>query len=551
MTSCNIHVWNYLKLVEGGTVPMCTEQKQLALMVEKIIQEEDIYFDGKQIEEYLSYEKYFPFKLLTWEKFCFVMHNCCYTSDGFPRFPILFIYVGRGAGKNGYLGFEDFCLLTPTNPVKNYHIYIYAMSEDQAKRSWEDVYNILEENKTKMQRFFSWNKEVIRNKQTNSEFYYKANNPKTADSFRPGKVDHDEAHGYENPQHVTTPTTGLGKVAQPRRTITTTDGKVRGGYLDQELKKMHRILSGEIADGGVLPFICRLDNDDEIHNPDMWEKANPSLRYMPTLKRLMLSEYQDYVENPILYADFATKRMNRPPQAAEGQIVDYKYIEATSQPINEEEIHGKPCVAGVDYMKTNDFLGAGLLYRVNGRDIWISHTWVCRQSADLGRIKAPLDAWEAAGMLTYVDAPEIAPELPAVWLVTEAARRGSSIVKFGIDYYRYTLLKKALLAVNLTAEKGGKIKLIRPQDEMLIVPIITSKFINQLLVWGDSPPMRWMANNSKLITSAAGNITYGKIEPKSRKTDTFKSFVMAEAVSDILDQTVDVKPEMYDVAIFD
>jgi hypothetical protein len=30
-------------------------------------------------------------------------------------------------------------------------------------------------------------------------------------------------------------------------------------------------------------------------------------------------------------------------------------------------------------------------------------------------------------------------------------------------------------------------------------------------------------------------MTYDKIEPKSRKTDTFKAFVAAECVSDILD----------------
>jgi hypothetical protein len=37
------------------------------------------------------------------------------------------------------------------------------------------------------------------------------------------------------------------------------------------------------------------------------------------------------------------------------------------------------------------------------------------------------------------------------------------------------------------------------------------------------------------VVSPAGNITYGKIEPKSRKTDPFKAFVAAQCVSDVLD----------------
>jgi phage terminase large subunit-like protein len=70
---------------------------------------------------------------------------------------------------------------------------------------------------------------------------------------------------------------------------------------------------------------------------------------------------------------------------------------------------------------------------------------------------------------------------------------------------------------------------------MLRIPTITSGFANHKFVWGDSPMMRWCCNNSKISTSSHGNMTYEKIEPKSRKTDTFKAFVAAECVSDILD----------------
>jgi phage terminase large subunit-like protein len=50
--------------------------------------------------------------------------------------------------------------------------------------------------------------------------------------------------------------------------------------------------------------------------------------------------------------------------------------------------------------------------------------------------------------------------------------------------------------------------------------------------------MRWAIQNSKTVVSNSGNITYGKIEPKSRKTDPFKAFVAAEIISDCLDDYV-------------
>ena len=194
----NRYIKQYIDLVRSGKIAVCNEQLKLCDLVESIFRKEDIYVDEQQLEKYLSYQKYFPYKLFEWEQFVFALHNCTYKSDGSLRFPILFIYVGRGAGKNGFLAFEDFCLLTPANGVKDYHIDIFAMSEDQAMQSWNDVYNILEDNKNVMKKHFYWNKEIIRNLKTGSEFRYRTSNAKTKDGGRPGKVDFDEYHAYEN-----------------------------------------------------------------------------------------------------------------------------------------------------------------------------------------------------------------------------------------------------------------------------------------------------------------------------------------------------------------
>jgi hypothetical protein len=60
-----------------------------------------------------------------------------------------------------------------------------------------------------------------------------------------------------------------------------------------------------------------------------------------------------------------------------------------------------------------------------------------------------------------------------------------------------------------------------------------------------------MCNNSKTETSTKGNVTYGKIEPKSRKTDTFKAFVAAECVSDVLDgYQGDLQKDVFDYGVF-
>lgn len=551
MTNCK-EIDDYIELVRSGKIRCCKEQYLLCDFVEKTFLSENLRIDKDQLKKYLSYQKYFSFKLFEWEKFCFALHNCVYTEDGRLRFPLLFIYVGRGAGKNGILGFEDFCLLTKTNGVQNYDIDIFATSEGQARTSWDDVYNVLESNANIMQRHFTWTKELITCTDTGSKFRFRTANAKTKDGGRPGKVDFDEIHAYENYQLIDVATTGTGKKKFPRRTYITTDGDVRGGPLDDMKEKALGILNGEIPDNGQLPYICRLDNEDEVHDKLNWTKANPSLPYLPDLMQEMELEYYDYSLNPAANVSFMTKRMNVPPKTRENEVTSWENILATNQPINEKLISGRPCVAGIDYMKTNDFLGAGLLWRVDGIDYWVSHTWICSQSADLKRIKPPLRQWEAQGHVTFVDAVEIPPELPCLWLENEARKRNASILMVGIDDYRYQLLKNALMDINFSADKDyGNVCRIRPSDEMRRVPLITSGFVNHRFAWGDSPVMRWMCNNSKTETSTKGNVTYGKIEPKSRKTDTFKAFVAAECVSDVLDgYQGDLQKDVFDYGVF-
>ena len=536
-------IQKYIDLVRKAPYRMCEEQYQLCDLIEKIFETEELVVDSEQLDKYLAFQKYFPFDLLDWEVFCFALHNCVYKKNGQLRFPVLLIYVGRGAGKNGYLGFEDFCLLTPVNGIKHYNIDIFAMSEQQAKTSFKDVYNVLEENKSFMKKYFKWTKEVITNIKTGSEFAFNTSNPKTKDGFRPGKVDFDEYHAYENMRLVDVAVTGLGKVPFPRRTIVTTDGDVRDGPLDTMLDKSRRILSGELPDNGMIPFICRIKNKDDIKDPENWPMANPSYSYFDNLQEEMKLEYDDYVIDPLGNASFATKRCNCPGGAIREDVVtDWKNIKATNIIIPEFE-HGTNAVGGLDYASTEDFVSAAILVIQDGIDYVHQHTWICEASKDLPRIKAPLREWERRGLCEFVKGPEISPDLPAQWF--DSMNERFNILKIGIDKYRYTLMSKALAEYGFLADNDGKIKIVRPSDEMQLIPTLTSLFNNNRIAVGDDPLMRWCINNSKRVTSSAGNMTYGKIEPKSRKTDAFKALVAAEICRDELIAMNEINQTMF------
>lgn len=515
----------YIKDIREGEYPACEEQLLLADMIERIISEEELFFDAEKIETAKRYQAYFPYELFPWEWFIFILHNCTFKKDGRPRFKDLFLKVGRGNGKNGYLAFEGFWQISG-NGINQYNVDICALSEDQAKTSFDDIYNILENQEDpkkalKLKKNFYWNKVRIENLKTHSELRYRTNNPKSKDGMRPGSLFFDEVHQYEDRRNIEVFTGGLGKKPHPRRTYATTDGDVRGGVLDKMTEQAVRILEGKEPDDGLLPFICKLDAKEEVRNELAWHKANPSLRYFPDLLEEMRAEYKEYKLDPQVNTAFMTKRMNLPQGRKDIEVTSWENICCANR--ENPDLAGKPCICGIDYAKTTDMVSAVLLF-YDGEYHIKQHSWFCLRSSDRAAIKAPLDEWASRGLLTIVDDVEISPELVGVWINEQ--RRFYQVKKICIDNYRYTLMGKALKDIGYTY-KDKSLYLVRPSDVMRIQPVINSAFATGHISWGDDPMMKWFTNNTKLVPAANNNWTFGKIEPHGRKTDGFMAFVAA------------------------
>lgn len=555
----------YLALIEKPEkdYPVCKEQKMLAKYIRRIFAEETLYINLTQLEKYLSFQKYFSYDLFPWEKFLFTLHNCTYREDGRPRWKEMFALVGRGAGKNGMLSFENFCLLTPANAryevidevlyqvggIEKYHIDLFANSEDQAKMTFNDIYGILNDAPPAVQRKlaknFYWNKEVIRNLQTGSELTFRTSSTKSQDSRRPGKVDFDEYHQYSSYSVVGTAESGLGKKPYPKKTIISTNGDVRDGPLDHLLAQSLDILKGTIPDNGILPFICRLDDKKEVKDQKNWHKANPSLRYFPDLLDEMQGEYAKYVQDNIGNAAFMTKRMNLPLGNLETEVTSWENIKAASRAPKQMPT---AWVAGIDFAMTTDFV-AVVLFGIAGDEwVWKTHTWVCSQCKDLSRIKYPIQDAVERGLITWVEDVEIPAEMPAMWIVNQMESK--QILGVAIDDFRYGLMSKALTAAGFVAGKEGNVKLVKGRDIMQIAPQLVAKFARHEIAFGDNSLMRWYINNTKQQLDTHGNMLFSKIEPKSRKTDGFMAAVAATTLLERLELDEAMKSMPTDIFVF-
>lgn len=535
----NPHIERYLQMIEGGEIAACKEQLALASHVRRCFETEKIFVNEKQLEHYLGLAKYFPFKqLFPWQEFMTALHLCTYREeDGMPRWADAFHMIGRGAGKDGTIAFESVCLTSPYNGIPAYDVDICANNEEQAMRPVFDVIEAFEmpEFEKKIRKFFYWTKESVRCTRTKSMIKGRTNSPKGKDGLRSGVVIFNEIHQYENYANINVFTTGLGKKKHPRRTYFTTNGDVRDGPLDDLLKESEEILFNGQPDNGLLPFICRLDSKDEVYNPKNWEKANPSLPYLPNLQEEIKKEFEMWKRSPGQISAFMTKRMNLPQSDRELVMTDWENIAATNKPL--PDMSGWSCTAGIDYASLSDWAAVNLHFRKGNLRYDINHAWMCLQSKDLERIKAPWQQWAQEGRLTVIDGKEIPPEALTEYI--EKAKLRYNIKRVALDSFRYALMKNALAKIGFSFENKN-IYYVRPSDIMKVQPVIDSCFTNQLFIWGDNPPLRWGANNTKLIRSGKkegcdiGNFFYGKIEAKSRKNDTFMALAASMVIEDDL-----------------
>ena len=539
--SCDLprEVAAYFETVEADRPRACPEQHALAAHIRRCFETEDLHVDTEQLRHYLGLSRYFPYeKLFPWQECLTALWDCTYTASRRPRWKTLFCMVGRGAGKDGYIAFDAMCATSPYNPVSRYNVDICANNEEQAMTPVNDLVSALEmpANQKKLNRFYSHTKELVQGRANLGVIKGRTNNPKGRDGMRSGKVIFNEVHQFENYNNIKVFVTGQGKVAQPRVGIFTSNGEVSDGPLDDYLSRARRILFEGEPDHGFLPFVCCLKDREEVHDPDNWYMANPSLAYLPELFQETADEYQDWLEHPEQNGDFLTKRMGLRAGFQEISVTDYEKVLKTNKPF--PDLHGWTCTAGLDYAELNDWAAIDLHFRRGLERFDINHAWVCLKSKTLPRVKAPWREWAEAGNLTVVDDVSINPDLLAAYLRDAACKY--NVKALAMDHFRWTLVAESMRAIGFDASDKTRVKLVRPSDIMQVEPVIQECFDRELFCWGDVPHLRWAVNNTKRVRSSrklgadTGNFIYAKIEAKSRKTDPFMALVAAMTIEPLL-----------------
>nr|WP_244943840.1 terminase TerL endonuclease subunit [Siminovitchia fortis] len=535
------YIDEYMRMVEQGEIETCQEQKLLMKYVRSVLDRPDVIIHADDIEKSVEVPaKYFPFELFPWQKFLNALMFGVRYDDGRLVWNKILMLLGRGAGKTGFMAYDSFYMLSGHHGVKNYDIDVVATSEEQAERTFLDVHEVLEDEKQteKLKKAFKWTKTKIQHKKTRSVMKFNTSNARTKDGKRNGCSIFDESHEYEDYKNINIYTSSQGKVEDSRAIYTTTDGYVRGGPLDDMKEEALMVLNGEIKDSTFLPFICRLDSDEEVDDPSKWEKANPSYRYNKNLQIKMKQEYQEMQLVPSKRMEFMTKRMNRPQADVRREVATYEDRLATDQPL-PGNVKGIDAIGGVDFADVRDFCSVGLLFKSGGKRYWIQHTFIHHLALKLQDINPEIiNLAKEKGLCTIIyNDKSIDPDRVVNWFLDKA--KTFNIKKISMDTFRAAVLRPKLEVA------GFEVEIVRrgPITHSKLAPLIDDMFINQTVVFHDDPLMRWFVGNVYVDEKGNGNKEYCKIDKEKRKTDGFFAFLHALNLDDLLKEAAPITKE--------
>ncbi len=527
------YVDEYIALYREGKIKFNEERELLIEYLERgVLSRSDLYFHDEMIENCIKFAEKWYFPLQPFQKFliAFVFLFSKKTDRVFYRKHLWM--MGRGAGKNGLITVICHFLISELHGIQEYNISVIANSEEQAKTSVEEAAKNIKRNPTLLKHFKPTATQVLA-KKTDSIFKFRTSNGNTKDGLRDGAVVFDEIHYFETNVDVRVHISGLGKKKNPREFYIGTDGYVRDGFLDKFKDKAMKVLKGEARSNSVFPFICKLNDENEVDEPDNWELANPMLSeprndYAQGLFDTIKEEYEDLADDPSNREEFMTKRMNLPLTDLERSVAKWEEIAETNQPL--PDLEGKECIGCIDFAQIRDFAAVGLVFKHDGKVPFITHSFTRKEFVDkyygysMREVEttqkfAPIKEWESKGLLTVLDEEMINFEHIVNWFVT--MRLKYSITKIIGDNYRMEVLQPMLEAV------GFEVEVIRRPEAIhgLLAPRVEMYFSKRMFVWGDNPLMRWYTNNVLVTVKKDGNKIYGKKEPIRRKTDGFQALV--------------------------
>lgn len=459
-----------------------------------------------------------PFKLLEWQRALVRTIFGWKRADGTRRFRVVYVEVPRKNGKTGLAAGIALYLAFCSGEV-GAEVYCAASEKAQAAICFNEAKRMRAQS-SYMRQVTDAYKFNISAAETFSKLEVLSSESETKDGLNISGLVGDELHAWRDRHLYDVLHTATGARRQPLEFLITTAGVDKHSICWELHEHAAAVRDGIKTDHEFLPVIYAAGQDDQVDDPSVWAKANPSIgdtisveylrkeaerakqmpRYMNAFKRLHLNVWTD---QQTLWLP-----MDRWDACGEAP-----------ETVSLETLAGRECWGGLDLAATTDLTALVLIFpRGEGEQrvidilprFWLPKEGIAERSK---RDRVPYDLWASQGLITLTDGNVVDYDrIRADIAGTGGFAERFNIIEIARDRWNATQITTQLMGdgVHMVEFGQGYASMSAPSKEL--EKLVLSSGLNH----GGNPVLRWMASVVTVEQDAAGNIK--PVKPRRNET---------------------------------
>jgi phage terminase large subunit-like protein len=536
-------VTQYARRVVDGDILACN---WIVLACERHLNDlerEDICFDEDAADHALSFIQSFRhykgelagerLHLEPWQVFAVgSIFGWMRVESGLRRFSHAYIAVPRKNGKSTLAAAVGIYMLV-ADGEPGAEVYSAATKIDQAKIVWNDASVMIKKcGDPAFLAQFQHRKQpsVIEHEDSNSSFRPLSREADNLDGLNPHLAIFDELHACRNPELWNVINSAFGARTQPLFLQITTAGVNTADSicLEQE-RHVQAVVSGKVEDDSYFGLVYTIDKGDDITNPDTWVKANPNFG-VSVREDSFASAYARAKDSPRLLADFKTKRLNQWVSVSDGWLDTLRWSECVDDSVNEDDLLGCYCYAGLDLAQVSDLSAFALLFPP--QDEFKKWQLLVRFFAPEASVeererksRVPYKVWAEKGHIEVTPGDVTDYRFINRRILEDFKDYDIRLLAFDRTFSHAMIQELQDEAVEVAAFGQGFVSMSTPSKDF--ERMVIGRELNHF----GNPVLDWMAGNVVIKMDPAGNIKPDKSADNSKKVDGIVAAIMALGVA--------------------
>ncbi len=531
------YLLDYYNEIQKGNIVV---GKELFTVIESLIDDMDnprYIFDEKPgniriefIETFCKHTKSpfngQPFLLELWEKAVLqVAYGFKMADTNLRRFNEVLLLIARKNGKTTFIAGIDLAEFFLSKGGVD--IVCASNTTEQANILFEEINNMREQSK------------ALSNERRSKKNIFHIYSPKTKNKIKKLSAQSRNKDGYNievgciDEVHEMTDSKVYDAIKQSQSTkaeplifIITTEGNTVGGFLDNKLDYVRKMIKGEITDERVLPWLYTQDSVNEIYEDKRtWQKSNPSLGTVKTysyLEDLMNKSRHDLATRvTMLSKDFNIKQLEQ------GSWLSFDDLN-NAESYTLDDLKNSYAIGGVDLSSTTDLTAAVLLVIKDNKKYIIPQFFMPSGVIDKRREEdnVPYDIWVKKGLITVTEGNQNDFTLVTQWFMQMIRTYEIRPLWVGYDPWnsQYWIKEMEELGFNMEKVRQGIYSLSEPMKQL------EADLKNDKVIYNSNPILKWNLANTQAKVDINGNIQPSKLNSRYKRIDGSVALIIAYAV---------------------